>query len=93
VIDYLTLGLRLNEGVSVRGFKARFGDDLIDRLGGTGEWLLEQGLIELEGDGLRIPAAHQLITNEILLRLAEPFREPATGQVRRATSASQIAVR
>ena len=58
LVDALTLGLRLREGVSLIGFAERFGE-------------------------------HQLITNEILVRLEEPL----AAYVRRETSASQIAAR
>jgi hypothetical protein len=46
------------------------------------------GFLELDDDRVRIADEHQLITNEILVRLQEPL-----AQVRRETSASQIAAR
>ena len=91
LLDFLTLGLRLREGVSLAAFEARFQADLLSVLGETGAWLLECGFLEREGAGdrVRIHADHQLITNEILVRLEEPLE----GYVRRATSAPQIASR
>jgi oxygen-independent coproporphyrinogen-3 oxidase len=81
-LDFLTLGLRLREGVSLRRFRERFGRDLLPLLGETGQWLLSEGLLEVSGDRLRIAAERQLITNEILVRLeaaiAEVFAEAAT---------------
>jgi oxygen-independent coproporphyrinogen-3 oxidase len=89
IVDFLTLGLRLREGVSLADFSRRFGVHLADAMGDTGEWLISAGFLELSDDRLRINVDQQLITNEILVRLEEPI----AAYVRRATSASQIAVR
>ncbi|HEV7661997.1 MAG TPA: radical SAM family heme chaperone HemW [Chloroflexota bacterium] len=89
MLDFLTLGLRLREGVSCSVFAARFGVPLFDVLGEQGAWLLDGGVLQHDGDRLRIAAEHQLITNEILVRLDEPLLD----HVRLATSASQTAVR
>jgi coproporphyrinogen III oxidase-like Fe-S oxidoreductase len=79
----------LREGVSLSAFAARYAMDLLETLGDTGEALLRAGVLELEGERLRIGADHQLITNEILVRLEAPLEH----YVRRETSASQIAAR
>jgi oxygen-independent coproporphyrinogen-3 oxidase len=93
-LDFLTLGLRLREGISLERFRARFGRDLLDILGDTGSWLLETGLLEHDCDRLWIGADRQLITNEILVRLEAPVAAALkTAQARRATSASQTASR
>jgi oxygen-independent coproporphyrinogen-3 oxidase len=89
MLDHLTLGLRLREGVSLARFHERFGSDLTEILGDTGQWLLDQRFLELDDERLRIAADQQLVTNEILVRLEEPLAD----YVRRATSASEIAVR
>ncbi|TME44224.1 MAG: radical SAM family heme chaperone HemW [Chloroflexi bacterium] len=89
MIDHVTLGLRLREGVSLDGFAARFGDNLTEVIGETGAWLTSQAFLENGGGRLRVAAEHQLITNEILVRLEEPI----AAYVRRETSASQIAAR
>jgi oxygen-independent coproporphyrinogen-3 oxidase len=89
LLDFLTLGLRLREGVGFGAFRARFGVELLEVLGETGAWLLEMGLLERTSHGLRIAEQHQLLTNELLVRLEEPLADYA----RRATSASQMAVR
>jgi oxygen-independent coproporphyrinogen III oxidase len=89
MLDFLTLGLRLREGVSLRAFADRFGEPLLDALGDTGAWLIKRGFIQHEGDRVRLAAEHQLITNEILVRLEERLEAHA----RRETSASQIAAR
>ena len=91
LVDALTLGLRLREGVSLSGFAERFGVHLAEALGDTGAWLVSAGFVRLEDGRLRVAAEHQLITNEILVRLEEPLRD--VNHVRRETSAAQIAVR
>jgi len=71
LLDHVTLGLRLREGIDRHAFAARWGLDLLDTLGETGAWLLETGILECDGQRLRVAAEHQLILNEILLRVAE----------------------
>lgn len=90
MLDFLTLGLRLREGVVLARFLDRFGIELLPLLAETGAWLLSMGLLECDGTTLRVAAVHQLITNEILVRLSEPL---GVSQARRDTSASQIAAR
>ncbi len=89
LLDYLTLGLRLREGVSLAVFAERFGTELLPLLGDTGAWLVECGLLQLEGRRLRVAAEHQLVLNEILVRLHEPIGAYA----RRASIASPSLVR
>jgi oxygen-independent coproporphyrinogen-3 oxidase len=89
LLDCITLGLRLREGISLAGFRERFGVDLIDVLGETATWLLDGGILVVDGDRLRVAAEHQLILNEILVRLSEPLGAHA----RRETSASHSAAR
>jgi oxygen-independent coproporphyrinogen-3 oxidase len=89
MLDHVTLGLRLREGVSIAGFAERFGADLLEAIGETGGWLLEAAYLELGGDRIRVAADHQFITNEILVR----FEGELASYVRRETSASQIAAR
>src|SRR6266852_5960653 len=91
MLDFITLGLRLREGIFFSGFLARFGVDLMTTIGDTGAWLIQMGLLERDGERLRVAAEHQLITNEILVRLEEPLL--SANQVRRETIAPQIAVR
>jgi coproporphyrinogen III oxidase-like Fe-S oxidoreductase len=93
MFDYLTLGLRLREGVSLAEFARRFDANLLDLLGDDGRSLLDHGLLELDSEAdeprLRIAADRQLITNEILVRLEESL----LAQARRETSALRIAAR
>jgi|SRR5579864_5035071 len=89
MLDHLTLGLRLREGLSLQAFRQRFGAELMTIFGGTGVELLERSVLHLNGDRLTIDAERQLITNEILVRLEEEVER----YVRRETSASQMALR
>jgi oxygen-independent coproporphyrinogen-3 oxidase len=89
MLDHLSLGLRLREGVSLGGFAARFGVDLLDVLGDTGAWLIATGFVKVGDARITIDVDHQLITNEILVRIEEAL----AGYLRRETSASQIAPR
>ncbi|HLZ30465.1 MAG TPA: radical SAM family heme chaperone HemW [Chloroflexota bacterium] len=74
MLDYLTLGLRLRDGVLLAAFEARFGLELLPLLAEPGAWLLSTGVLECDGTWLRIAAEHQLITNEILVRLDPAIR-------------------
>jgi oxygen-independent coproporphyrinogen-3 oxidase len=87
--DFLTLGLRLREGVSLSRFHARFGVPVSEVLGETFDWLVSAGVLEVVQNRVRVRSEHQLITNEILVRLEEPVAD----YVRRATSAPQMAAR
>ena len=102
MLDFLTLGLRLREGVSVHRFAERFGCDLFEVCGDELRWLEGGGALELDlSDGrVRVAADHQLVTNEILVRLEEPLQRAAAAvqaglrladQNRRDTSVSQLA--
>jgi oxygen-independent coproporphyrinogen-3 oxidase len=89
LLDHVTLGLRLREGVSLDAFVTRFGVPLLEVVGEASGWLLKERFVELEGGQLRIAEAHQLVTNEILVRLEQALVD----YVRRETSASQMAIR
>ena len=89
MLDYLSLGLRLREGILLESFSERFDASLLDVLGETGEWLLAQRLLYVDEGRLVIDAERQLITNEILVRIEEALED----YVRRETSALQTASR
>ena len=89
MLDYLTLGLRLREGVNRKAFTRRFEAATDDVIGEAGAWLISQGFLASDADRIRIHEDHQLITNEILVRLEESI----ASYVRRETSASQSAAR
>ena len=86
MLDFLTLGLRLRQGVSLDAFYARFNAPLLNVLG---EWFFSSGLLHLERGRITIDAERQLITNEILVRIEEALET----YVRRETSAPQMASR
>jgi oxygen-independent coproporphyrinogen-3 oxidase len=69
MLDWLALGLRLREGVSLARFGERFGVDLLEVLGDTGLWLLDNGLLECDALRVRVAADRQFVLNEILARL------------------------
>ena len=89
MLDSMTLGLRLREGISLAAFTERFGIDLLRLLGSTGSELIAADVLERRADRLRVTADQQLILNEILVRLSEPIADYA----RRATSVSVSAAR
>ncbi len=89
MLDFMTLGLRLREGISLAAFDERFGIDLLTLLGSSGSELIAVGVLERRADRLRVAADQQLILNEILVRLSEPVADYA----RRATSVSVSAAR
>jgi oxygen-independent coproporphyrinogen III oxidase len=81
MLDFLALGLRLREGVALETFRERFGVQAHEALGETGEWLLASGFLGRDGDRLRVSAEHQLITNEILVRIDQALRESSSWQM------------
>lgn len=87
MLDYLTLGLRLREGVNRKAFTGRFEASTDEVMGEAGAWLISQGFLASDADRIRVHEDHQLITNEILVRLEESI----ASYVRRETSASQSA--
>jgi oxygen-independent coproporphyrinogen III oxidase len=84
MLDCLSLGLRLREGLSLAAFRARFGQDVLAVLGDTGDWLLESGLLRVQDDHLTLHAERQFIISEVLVRIDQAVR---------ATSRSHSAAR
>jgi oxygen-independent coproporphyrinogen III oxidase len=84
MLDCLSLGLRLREGVSLASFRERFGHDALAVLGDTGDWLVETGLLQLKDDRLVLAAERQFVINEVLVRIDQAVR---------ATSSSHSAAR
>jgi oxygen-independent coproporphyrinogen-3 oxidase len=77
LLDHVTLGLRLREGIAFDQFRTRFGIELVDALGDEGADLLAAGVLERTDHALRIDAAHQLLTNEVLVRLSPALARAA----------------
>jgi oxygen-independent coproporphyrinogen-3 oxidase len=67
--DALILGLRLVAGVSLSGFRERFGSDLMEAFGGRLAEPLELGLLELIDARLRVTDRGRLVANEVFVRL------------------------
>jgi oxygen-independent coproporphyrinogen-3 oxidase len=55
--EYMILGLRLTEGISLRGFEEEFGRNLMDVFGPGIERLINRGLLETDKDRIRLSTA------------------------------------
>ncbi|MFI5089626.1 MAG: radical SAM family heme chaperone HemW [Terriglobales bacterium] len=62
------LGLRLTRGVDLKAVSARFGVDALRAFGDTIRELESSGMIECEGDVLRLTPAGRLLSNEVFQR-------------------------
>ena len=78
MLDCLSLGLRLREGVSLATFRERFGQDALAVLGDTGAWLLDTGLLRVQDDRLRLDAERQFVINEVLVRIDQAVRDTSS---------------
>jgi oxygen-independent coproporphyrinogen III oxidase len=63
--ESLFLGLRLSRGVNLSEHRARFGTDVRARHGEDLRRFREAGLVELDGDLLRLTSAGALLSNEV----------------------------
>ena len=75
------LGLRMNQGVSLGALKPQFGDQAIVSYTAVIAELIQDGLLEREGDCLRLTARGRLLSNEVFVRFlrAENAHDRATG--------------
>ena len=74
--DAMILGLRLLEGVSIPGFASRFGVALEEAFGEALERHITLGLLERDGERLRLTARGLLLANEVFVDLLpEPVPE------------------
>jgi oxygen-independent coproporphyrinogen-3 oxidase len=62
------LGLRLNRGVSLAALKAQFGEAAIDGYHTVIADLIQDGLLEHDGDRLRLTSRGRLLSNEVFAR-------------------------
>jgi len=70
--DTLMLGMRLTEeGVSTRGFRDRFGQELLGIFGKEISELLDLQLIEWNGESLRLTKRGRLLGNQVFMRFVE----------------------
>jgi oxygen-independent coproporphyrinogen-3 oxidase len=65
--EAIALGLRRVEGFSRGAFAAEFGEDPLDRFGQAVEQGIANGLLEVNGDLIRLMADGRLLANEVLV--------------------------
>jgi oxygen-independent coproporphyrinogen III oxidase len=75
--EAVALGLRRVDGVSRRAFRAEFGADPLDRYAGAISESTRSGLLEVEGDALRLSPDGRLLASEVLVEFAPSPAEPA----------------
>ncbi len=66
--ETMIMGLRLLEGVDKRNFRRRFGQDLLEIHGEEIEELIELGLMEMEGERVKLTPRGRLLGNEVFQR-------------------------
>jgi oxygen-independent coproporphyrinogen-3 oxidase len=67
--ETMMLGLRLvQEGVGLGGFRERFGRELMDVYGGGIREMGQTGLLEVDGERVRLTARGRLLGNEVFQR-------------------------
>jgi coproporphyrinogen III oxidase-like Fe-S oxidoreductase len=81
MLDCLSLGLRLREGVSLSRFRERFGHDALALLGETGDWLLDTGVLRVQDDRLTLDAERQFVINEVLVRIDQAVRDTSSSHM------------
>ena len=69
--EVIFLGLRLNAGLDLLRCHREFGFDLRDRFGRELSRLAQGGLIELEGDRLKLTARGRLFSNEVFVQFMQ----------------------
>jgi oxygen-independent coproporphyrinogen III oxidase len=62
------LGLRLTQGISLRGLAAKFGEDAVDHARAAIAELAESGLMEQRGDFVALTSRGRLLSNEVFER-------------------------
>jgi oxygen-independent coproporphyrinogen-3 oxidase len=68
--EKIFLGLRLMKGISLREYEASFGEDIRKRYRDDFERFLEAGLIEEQGDFLKLTRTGALLSNEVFSAFA-----------------------
>lgn len=66
--EFAMLGLRLESGVSLGEFRARYGTDFFEFFGEANQ-LLQKGFLSVDGDRVRVPADKFYVINSILSQL------------------------
>ncbi len=62
------LGLRLNRGVNLREVAADLGDEAVESVRATIAELVQDGLLSVEGDRIRLTSRGRLLSNEVFQR-------------------------
>ena len=62
------LGLRLTQGVSLKELSTSFGDEAVGRFRGAIAELVDDGLIQQDGDLIRLTSKGRLLSNEVFAR-------------------------
>jgi putative oxygen-independent coproporphyrinogen III oxidase len=68
------LGLRMNCGVSLAGIASRFGQPAIDELATAFDELIDAGLLQRDGDRVRLTSRGRLLSNEVFARFIRDER-------------------
>ncbi|MEP7082795.1 MAG: coproporphyrinogen-III oxidase family protein [Chloroflexota bacterium] len=76
--EAMALGLRHVRGTSRRAFAAEFGRDPLDRYGPDLHRAMADGLLELQGDIIRLTGAGRLLASEVLAALVPAAAAPLT---------------
>ncbi|MFL5734334.1 MAG: radical SAM family heme chaperone HemW [Chloroflexia bacterium] len=69
--EFMMLGMRLTKGVSREEFTGRFGRDLDEVFAAEISYLRGAGLLEAEGDWVRLSARGRLLGNEVFARFID----------------------
>jgi oxygen-independent coproporphyrinogen-3 oxidase len=72
--EAIALGLRRVDGISRRAFEAEFGDDPLDRYTEAVAESTRAGLLEVDGDALRLSPDGRLLASEVLVAFAPAAR-------------------
>ena len=67
--ETLVLGLRLNRGVADTDYRERFGARPSDLFGKAIETSITDGLLERDGEALRLTPRGRLLSNEVFVRI------------------------
>jgi len=65
------LGLRMQAGVSLRGFKKEFGAEAAARARGVVKALVSDGLVAVDGDRVKLTAQGRLLSNDVFQEFLE----------------------
>lgn len=69
--EFLFLGLRMNEGVSIEEFKNKFGKDILELYGKTIRWYQNLGLLRVAGGRIQLTLKGMNVSNSIFTSFYE----------------------